>query len=89
MLTVRNTSSSGPYVTKILNMIFALGSSNWLGKGTPHAGCVVLIFEHSYREHVAKLFEPSVEAIADAFEKQREAAAKLQIQIKVSPTLAC
>ncbi|KAG6369856.1 hypothetical protein JVT61DRAFT_13416 [Boletus reticuloceps] len=33
-------------------------------------------------ENVAKFFEPSVEAIVDTFEKQREAAAKLQIQIK-------
>ena len=89
MLMVHNTSSSGPYVTKILNMIFALGSLNWLGKGTPHTGCVVLIFKHSYKKHVAKLFEPSVEAITDAFEKQCKVAAKLQIQIKVSPTLAC
>ncbi|KAI9573190.1 hypothetical protein HD554DRAFT_2059660 [Boletus coccyginus] len=33
-------------------------------------------------EDVATLFEPSVEAIADAFEKQRQAAAGLQIRIK-------
>ncbi|KAF8545589.1 hypothetical protein OG21DRAFT_1537926, partial [Imleria badia] len=33
-------------------------------------------------EDVAKFFEPSVEAVADAFEKQRQAAAKLEIQIK-------
>ncbi|KAI9573194.1 hypothetical protein HD554DRAFT_2059684 [Boletus coccyginus] len=31
---------------------------------------------------VAEFFEPSVEAIVDAFEKQRQAAARLQIQIK-------
>ncbi|KAI9573191.1 hypothetical protein HD554DRAFT_2059675 [Boletus coccyginus] len=33
-------------------------------------------------EDVAKFFEPSVEAIADAFEKQRQAAARLKFQIK-------
>jgi len=33
-------------------------------------------------EDVAKFFEPSVEAIADAFEKQQQAAMRLQIQIK-------
>ncbi|KAF8132019.1 hypothetical protein EV363DRAFT_1479998 [Boletus edulis] len=33
-------------------------------------------------EDVATFFEPSVEAIADAFEKQRQAATRLQIQIK-------
>jgi len=33
-------------------------------------------------EDVATFFEPSVEAIADAFEKQQQAATRLQIQIK-------
>jgi hypothetical protein len=33
-------------------------------------------------EDVAKFFEPSVEAIADAFERQQQAAMRLQIQIK-------
>jgi hypothetical protein len=68
-------------------MIFALVSSSWLGKGAPYTECIVLTLQHSHREAVATFFEPSVEAIADAFEKQRQAAARLQIQIKVSLTL--
>ena len=41
-----------------------------------------------YREDVAKFFEPSVEAIADAFERQREAATRLQMRVKVRSTAA-
>ena len=76
-------------MTKIPSTIFALASSSWLGKGAPYTECVALTLERSYREDVAKFFEPSVEAITDAFEKQQQAAAGLQIQIKVSliPTL--
>ena len=67
-------------------MVFALVSSSWLGNGVLHTECIVLTLECSYREDVAEFFEPSVEAIVDAFEKQRQAAARLQIQIKVSLT---
>jgi hypothetical protein len=70
-------------------MIFALASSSWLGKGAPYTEYIVLTLQHSHREDVAKFFEPSVEAIADAFERQQQAAMRLQIQIKASfiPTL--
>ena len=70
-------------------MIFALASSSWLGKGAPYTECEVLTLERSYRDDIAKFFEPSVEAIPGAFGRQRQAAARLQIQIKVSlvPTL--
>ena len=71
-------------MTKILSMIFALVSLSWLGKGALHTECIALTLERSYRKDVAKFFEPTVEAIADAFEKQRQVAAGLQIQIKVS-----
>ena len=89
MLTIRNTSSSEPYATKISSMIFALASSSWLGKGAPYAEWIVLTLQHSHREAVAKFFEPSVEAIADAFKKQQQAAARLEIQIKVSLIPIC
>ena len=74
-------------MTKIPNVISALVSSSWLGKAAPYTDCIVLTLQHSHREDVATFFEPSVEAIADAFEKQQQAATRLQIPIKVGLTL--
>lgn len=69
-------------------MIYALVRSSWLGKDFLHrlSGTELQTFVLWYRKDIAAFFEPSVEAIADAFEKQRRAATRLKFQIKVRLT---
>lgn len=69
-------------MTEIFNTIYVLACSRSPGKNHCMSDILPLKLK-SCRDDVAKFFEPSIAAIADAFEKQRDAAAKLKFSITV------